>query len=37
VENTPRYVIGISYPPEAAQYPGLATALKQYADASRKT
>jgi hypothetical protein len=36
VESTPRYVIGISYPPEAAQYPGLAAALKHYAEASRK-
>ncbi|WP_213434969.1 MULTISPECIES: DUF3298 and DUF4163 domain-containing protein [Lysobacteraceae] len=36
VETTPRYVIGISYPPEAAQYPGLAAALKRYAEDSRK-
>ncbi|UHQ19249.1 DUF3298 and DUF4163 domain-containing protein [Lysobacter sp. KIS68-7] len=36
VETTPRYVIGISYPKEAAAHPGLAAALKRYADASRK-
>ena len=35
METTPQYVIGISYPPSAAKYPGLATALKQYADAAR--
>ncbi|HEV8694057.1 MAG TPA: DUF3298 domain-containing protein [Lysobacter sp.] len=34
-ENTPDYVIGISYPPVAAQYPLLAAELKRYADASR--
>lgn len=36
VETTPRYVIGITYPKEAAAHPGLASALKRYADASRK-
>jgi hypothetical protein len=36
VETTPRYVIGISYPKEAAAHPGLSAALRQYADASRK-
>ena len=35
VETTPDYVIGISYPPSAARYPGLATKLKRYADAAR--
>lgn len=35
VEHDPRYVIGISYPPVANRYPGLAAALKQYADAAR--
>jgi hypothetical protein len=30
-----RYVIGISYPPVARKYPGLAAHLKQYADAAR--
>lgn len=35
VENDPRYIVGISYPPSANRYPGLAAALKQYADASR--
>ena len=36
VETTPRYIIGISYPKSAAKYPGLASALQAYADASRK-
>lgn len=36
VEANPRYVIGISYPKEAAGHPGLAAALKRYADASRQ-
>ena len=31
IENTPSYVIGISYPPAAAKYPGLANALSDYA------
>jgi hypothetical protein len=35
VERDPRYLIGISYPPVAARYPGLAAALKAYADAAR--
>lgn len=35
VERDPRYLIGISYPPVAAKYPGLAAALKAYADAAR--
>lgn len=35
METTPQYVVGISYPPSATKYPGLATALKQYADAAR--
>lgn len=34
-ELTPRYMIGISYPEAARKYPGLAAALKQYADAAR--
>jgi hypothetical protein len=36
VETTPRYVIGISYPKEAAPYPGLVAALTRYADDARK-
>lgn len=36
VENTPRYVIGISYPKEATAYPGLVVALKHYADTARQ-
>lgn len=35
VERDPRYMIGISYPPIANRYPGLASALKRYADAAR--
>lgn len=35
VVHDPRYVIGISYPPDANRYPGLATELKRYADAAR--
>lgn len=35
VERDPRYLIGISYPPVANQYPNLAAALKAYADAAR--
>jgi hypothetical protein len=34
-ENTPDYVIGISYPPVATQYPALATELRRYAEAAR--
>lgn len=36
VETTPRYVIGISYPKEAAAHPGLAAALTQYAGNARE-
>lgn len=36
VETTPRYVIGISYPPSAAKHPGLAAALQAYAERARK-
>lgn len=35
IETDPRYVIGISYPPEASRYPGLASALRRYSDAAR--
>ena len=35
VEHDPRYVIGISYPAMANRYPGLAAALKRYADDAR--
>lgn len=36
VENTPGYIIGISYPPGAAAYPQpLSAALQQFADAGR--
>ena len=36
VESTPRYIIGITYPKGASRYPGLATALRRYADTARK-
>ncbi len=35
VENTPSYVVGISYPQAAARYPGLAQALVDYAEGAR--
>jgi hypothetical protein len=34
-ENTPDYIIGISYPPVASQYPALAAELKRYAEDAR--
>ena len=34
-ESDPRYIVGISYPPSASQYPGLAAELKKYADTTR--
>lgn len=36
IEHDPRYVIGISYPPEARRYPGLAVELDRYAAAARE-
>jgi hypothetical protein len=35
IETNPRYVVGISYPPGAANYPGLARELVTYADAAK--
>ncbi len=35
IENDARYIIGISYPPDASKYPGLAQALRGYADTAR--
>ncbi len=35
VETTPDYMIGISYAPSAAKYPGLVTELQRYAEAAR--
>jgi hypothetical protein len=35
IENDARYIIGISYPKQAAKYPGLAQALRNYADSAR--
>jgi hypothetical protein len=34
-EHTPDYIIGISYPAVASQYPALATELQRYASAAR--
>ncbi len=35
IESTDHYIIGISYPPSANQYPGLAKALGDYSAAAR--
>lgn len=35
VEMDPRFIVGISYPPEANKYPGLAAELHRYAQAAR--
>jgi hypothetical protein len=35
MERDPRYLIGISYPPQARAYPGLAKLLEAYADGAR--
>lgn len=35
IEHDPRYVVGISYPPTAATWPGLARRLLDYAEAAR--
>ena len=35
VETGPRYIVGITYPPEANKYPGLAIELQHYVDAAR--
>lgn len=35
IERDPRYMVGISFPPAAKKYPGLATELQRYADAAR--
>lgn len=35
IERDPRYVVGISFPPDAKRYPGLAAALQRYADGAR--
>lgn len=36
VETDPRFIIGVSYPPEANRYPGLAAALHRYTQAARR-
>lgn len=35
IENDARYIIGISYPPAASKYPGLAQELRRYSDIAR--
>lgn len=35
IEHDPRYVVGISYPPQARRHPGLALELDRYARAAR--
>ncbi len=35
IETSPQAVVGITYPPDIARYPGLAKALGGYADSSR--
>ena len=35
IENDGRYIIGISYPPDASKYPGLAQAMRGYTDNAR--
>lgn len=35
MERDPRYLVGISFPPEARRYPGLAMELAAFADAAR--
>jgi hypothetical protein len=35
IETSPQAVVGISYPPDLARYPGLAKALIAYADSAR--
>lgn len=34
-ESDPRYIVGVTYPPAAAKYPGLAKALHDYTESSR--
>lgn len=34
-ESDPRYIVGVSYPPAAAKYPGLARALHDYTESAR--
>ncbi len=36
IDINDRYVVGISYPPAAARYPGLARVIADYADEARK-
>lgn len=35
IERTPRYLVGITFPPVANQHPPLSAALRDYADAAR--
>lgn len=35
IQTDPRYIVGITFPPKAARYPGLAAELRGYADRAR--
>lgn len=37
IEQDPRFIVGITYPPGMAKYPGLAEALRAYSDQARAT
>ena len=37
IEQDPRFIVGITYPPGMARYPGLAEALRAYSDKARAT
>lgn len=35
IEHDPRYIVGVSFPPNLERYPGLADGVRAYADAAR--
>jgi hypothetical protein len=37
IEQDSRFIVGITYPPDMAKYPGLAEALRAYSDTARAT
>lgn len=37
IEQDPRFIVGISYPPGISKYPGLAEAMRAYSDKARAT
>lgn len=37
IEQDPRFIVGITYPPGMARYPGLAEAMRAYTDKARAT